>query len=1051
MNSSQMQLNSQRRLQDFHSKLSDNLKDNSIFLKDQSSKYQRSKHKVYHNSHKRQDESIQLSSEMKLFLNETLYNSNNLSLTSTLSQPLDSHQAFCPISAIINSNQSSSVLPSHLAENSLTLSGANQSNGLSFSKSKSLMSSTGSKVSDSINRSEIATILNIEWLKRRSKLEFEEGNLSAALNTLTEAQDELKQPQLMYTNLNNISSVTKIGNKSISKTGGLQISDILLAVKDEFIIYDKSVLDAARVLQHAYHNRYLRKCRACTKLSSYFRGYLTRRNLFFLKQIRSQSIINIQRQFRRHLVRIHALVTRIKQWYKIRRFVYMYHVVLQRYKAARRIQSLVRGNQGRLKSKLQAMKLKMIQKIQRQVRRFLVRNERDQFIKRIHRIYYLAARTIQCFIRIKQAIKRTKRQIFIVLKQEMDRQKHQQRVIDNVIKFEIVKLTTIYLQSSSGKYAYEHTKNLIKASDARFEESLYENKGTNSNQYDKISQHGTTESLPSLEQDKTVFEDHELLCYQAMVAIEHIFSDCMLTGKLTAYELFRVLQLLSIPVQSMSEYHKSSRISVFSAQLEQIIEKIHAKSPNSLPIRETSNETTNLSMNDIKIEINDFLDWFCSVDFDEDQVDIFSEYDAQGHLKLHATPITYTAWYQLALYCLNSLTKTSGMSLHQRTVSFLLRENLTWKISEILLSSYNTMSIAMMEGISINESLKTSIQRIKRPRFQCCRCYATFALFSNYYSHFHHDDVEIQTSSLEDTDNSSTTRALSLDKSINNTISLQQLNNQRKQDKVSVNMKNGFCSVLALKSLYFDHFWLQNQWKKQRMCEYEIICEEYQKQWIKYSNREKMIEFQVIFSQDREIKAFNKHLYKSMIKSIKTDSNSYTNEENDVKTSLSQVFWWKIQNSYKIDGFKISNEVIKCLSQLFLQCLYPFTLNESSLDQYKISPYLFMNFCGILSIPVNYRLIATNELTLAVIEGLLLHEIIPELIKRSQSSIYVNVMSLFQRNEEKRRSRRDLTILFNLVMILCKLMINCIKFYQIELETLFVSLSWFQHVYPRSM
>jgi hypothetical protein len=147
---------------------------------------------------------------------------------------------------------------------------------------------------------------------------------------------------------------------------------------------------------------------------------------------------------------MHALATKIKQWYKIRKIVKEYQRNLFFYKKARDIQRVFRGFLGRRKAARRALEIKSAKIIQRTFRKYFVRNDRHYAIQRIHKILFGAVRKIQNVVRRIQAVERSKLKLLMEIIRENLRAEKERIVLDELLRLEKLKIKA-YLETKPGR------------------------------------------------------------------------------------------------------------------------------------------------------------------------------------------------------------------------------------------------------------------------------------------------------------------------------------------------------------------------------------------------------------------------------------------------------------------------------------------------------------------------------------------------------------------------------------------------------------------------
>lgn len=241
-------------------------------------------------------------------------------VSSRLAQPLDAKSVFCPNASLLSSKY---VAPRITALDATKDDlNPNPIDALTDAKSR----------------------LNVLWLRRKADLFREEGNYFSAVATLEEAIEE---------HLGVGADYKEMGTEAYLKANLSQPAlssdpvEILSGISKNMFLFDQSVHLLAGKIQRSYHRRYLFKQRTSTMIARIFRGHLCRRRIRKEREVQRQCAVIIQRRFRIHLRRMHALATKLKRWYFLRKDVKAYQRKLRVYQMARRIQRLFRGNRGK--------------------------------------------------------------------------------------------------------------------------------------------------------------------------------------------------------------------------------------------------------------------------------------------------------------------------------------------------------------------------------------------------------------------------------------------------------------------------------------------------------------------------------------------------------------------------------------------------------------------------------------------------------------------------------------------------------------------------------
>ena len=317
---------------------------------------------------------------------------------------------------------------------------------------ESMTMSSVTGTNDPINR------LNVLWLKRKAQLECEAGDNNAALKTLDEA------------------IAAHLGTDDYLKAdlrGDVATSDaaaLLDAIDDNYVRYDPSVHVKAVLIQRVYRQRIERKMAAATVLSRFYRGYLARRALWTKHDLLSQSASMIQKLVRNHLWRRNKLASRLQKWYAVWKQVHLYIKMRERHRAAIVIQRIWRGFLCRSRVTVTAILHKiMARKIQRLFRSYLLRSRRVLGLALYHKLFYLSSRVIQCAARKFQARARRRLRCQAAKSREVERCRREQEYITSLLA-EDVQRTKFYVDTPPGKLHVAYTANSIAAKDALMRE-----------------------------------------------------------------------------------------------------------------------------------------------------------------------------------------------------------------------------------------------------------------------------------------------------------------------------------------------------------------------------------------------------------------------------------------------------------------------------------------------------------------------------------------------------------------------------------------------------
>lgn len=297
--------------------------------------------------------------------------------------------------------------------------------------------------------------LEIMYLRRKAKLEQQNGNLFVASRCIQKAlnlllgvnSDPLLNPTSSSSERNSKAFRDTEGYIDYEDVGLLQPTlssspfEILQTIHDDYFLFDPIVHSKAGKIQRFYRKYLGKRIYLANRLNNIIRSFLTRLKYKKTQQLRCQCAILIQRRFRIHLVRMHALATKIKQWYKIRKIMRDYQHQLFYYKMARHIQRAFRGFIGRKRAKWMRKRLISAAIIQRNLRAYRVRNDRHFAIACIHRVVFRAVRQIQTAVRRVQARQRCQ------VKLIMENVRHQLRSEkERIVLHELLHLKKIELK-----------------------------------------------------------------------------------------------------------------------------------------------------------------------------------------------------------------------------------------------------------------------------------------------------------------------------------------------------------------------------------------------------------------------------------------------------------------------------------------------------------------------------------------------------------------------------------------------------------------------------
>lgn len=288
--------------------------------------------------------------------------------------------------------------------------------------------------------------LDVLWLRRKAELAREDGDLSGAVDIIQEALDV----HLGGRDYNNNTNLSRPVLSSDPR-------ELLNTINKDFFMFDTFAHSKAAVVQRWYHRKHTARCSKITLITKTFRGYLKRKVYNKYKEVRRQCAVLVQRRFRVHLIRMHALATKIKQWYKLRKDVQAYQKKLRLYRMARRIQALFRGYIGRKRAGLKRLQFLLVGRIQRTARAFIVRRNRAWVLSLFHQRFWLAARRIQTFVRKQQAVVRSQLKLLIELSRESIRARKERIVVEEALRMQKIR-NQYYFGTDAGRIHLQHVQ-----------------------------------------------------------------------------------------------------------------------------------------------------------------------------------------------------------------------------------------------------------------------------------------------------------------------------------------------------------------------------------------------------------------------------------------------------------------------------------------------------------------------------------------------------------------------------------------------------------------
>lgn len=403
-------------------------------------------------------------------------------LSSVLAKPLDSMAVFCPTGDLITAKTTAIRPPERLSGGTTGAYSTIGASSTGMSKNRYTMrsqtaNSYESSAHDPLNDQSIGTEerdlvefenrppeqinaaidrLNVMWLKRKAALEEAEGEPEQALKTLQEAID------------------LHIGAKNYMDA---QLTDYVMAsnpyelmeqIEENYLTYDESAHKIATKLQQWLHRCFMVRYSACLRIQTFFRRFLARHAAWKRNHLRSQLARLIQRRFRKHLKKMHALATRIKAWYRSQRDQRSFRARLRIFRAARKIQCLRRGQMGRRAAAKKHLLRDSVRKVQRCFRGYCVRRNRLLGITAFHKNFYCAARKLQTWFRSFFAIRRAQRRVIAEITREEYRMKEEHEVLQRTIQVEMARIQ-LYLKTAAGKLHLDGSRAYVTAKDNRFQ------------------------------------------------------------------------------------------------------------------------------------------------------------------------------------------------------------------------------------------------------------------------------------------------------------------------------------------------------------------------------------------------------------------------------------------------------------------------------------------------------------------------------------------------------------------------------------------------------
>jgi hypothetical protein len=280
--------------------------------------------------------------------------------------------------------------------------------------------------------------LEVLWQRRQAVLAREDGDLNGAINNLQRAIDE------------------HLGGRDYSKARLSQPvmtsnpEELFSAIKTNYFLFDTFAHSKAALLQRWYLKKHRAKSNNITLISKLFRGFRCRKAYLKRKEMRRQCAVKIQRRFRTHLIRMHALATMIKRWFQLRMIVKEYKKKLHLYRSARQIQRIFRGWRGRKAAALKLRQFQLVNSIQRTARAYVFRRNRAWVIALFHQKFWRAARTIQTLVRQQQAVERSQMKLLLEVSRENLRARKERIVVEEALRMQKIR-HQFYLRSGPGR------------------------------------------------------------------------------------------------------------------------------------------------------------------------------------------------------------------------------------------------------------------------------------------------------------------------------------------------------------------------------------------------------------------------------------------------------------------------------------------------------------------------------------------------------------------------------------------------------------------------
>ena len=581
---------------------------------------------------------LPLSSEMVDWLSSALSGTGtdgmlNDEVGSVLIQPLDSMSVYCPVGAMMVSQnaaaRSTAVAKSNhswqefgdpsnqLNENSMLTEGASFGFNNNKMEQISVVETVGSLDGENFRSSTLSTWaqnksqpppekaipiqsavsrLKVMWLQRKAQLNKAEGNFDDAMENLQDA---------LALHL----GTTDYSKANLSIQAHTNPAELLDYIGDTYVMYDKTAhLEAGRI-QRCFLRHFRRRHKMATKIQAFFRAFLVRNDDYHKNEIKKQCAQIIQRAFRRYYAKLCACSTRIKRWYRVLKQQEEYKKRLFIYRMARRIQRVFRGNKSREFSWQKKMERQGNLLFQRQARSYNSRRQRTLAIKFYHRMLFRAARTVQRLVRSIQAVRRAQLRLLYELAREEDRIGRERDVVNETVKVQIAK-TRLYMKTDAGRVHMKYAMQRIRIEDKEF----HIKKGT--------------------------MTQEEVMAREAMVSFELFDSDG--SGMIDEEELASMLQEMSVTLNA--------------TEFRELVKEISGGDEGG------------------EIDFGSFLDWYTGGGGEE------AANNATNAQKV----------FKLVLQARHALMEISGQILYKRAERSILRQATAWLTKDITSTFRNT-------------------------------------------------------------------------------------------------------------------------------------------------------------------------------------------------------------------------------------------------------------------------------------------------------------------------------------------------------------------------